>query len=300
MARNADRALIVLFLHLEQMEKAGVPITESLAAARDSAVTPKIAAAVDGVLHEVKLGHPLNEAMAFYPKVFDETMLSLVAVGEKSGKLARSFTQCLDYIRRRDEHARLMRRATRQPKLSLAIILGLAAFRGHTALPYAALAIVSTVAVFWAGRRFLYPFRYVTDRLFLALPVVGKFIAQDSWARFAASLAMLYEAGVDLRSGLATAAATIPNLVIRDSAEDILPLVRDGASLLAAFKAGGRMDSMALAMLKAGEDSGNFGGCLRELAEYYEKNTADALTALQQYAGPILTIATGSVLYLGL
>lgn len=300
MARNADRALIVLFLHLEQMEKAGVPITQSLAAARDSAVTPKIAATVDGLLQEVRQGHPLNEAMSFYPKVFDETMISIVAVGVKSGKVARSFTQCLDYIRRRDEHARLMRRATREPKLSLAIILALAAFRGHTALPYAALAILATVAVFWAGRRFLTPFRYVTDRLFLAVPYVGKFLAQDSWARFAAALAMLYDAGVDLRSGLATAAATVPNLVIRESAEDAIPRVRDGASLLAAFKAGRRMDNMALAMLKAGEDSGNLGVCLRELAEHYEKNAAEALTAMQQYTGPLLTIATGSILYLGL
>ena len=299
MSKTSERALIVLFLHLEQMEKAGVPITESLAAARDSAVTPKMARAVDGVLHEVRQGHPLHDAMGFYPKDFDETMIALITVGEKSGKMARVFGQCLEYVRRRDEHARLMRKATRQPKLSLLIILVLAAFRGHTDLPWVAAGIVLSIAGFFAARKYLYVFRYLTDRLFLALPVLGTFVARDSWARFAASLAMLFEAGVDMRSALATAAESVPNLVIRQAAEDALPRVVKGASLLTAFRESRRMDKMALAMLKAGEDTGNFAHTLRELADYYEKSTSDALTALQQYTGPVLTIITGSILYLG-
>jgi type IV pilus assembly protein PilC len=300
MSRTADRALIVLFLHLEQMEKAGVPIAQSLATARDAALTKKIHNAVDGVLHQVKQGHTLTEAMSFYPDIFDETNIRLVAVGEKGGKMARAYGLCLEYIRRRDEHARFMRKATRQPKISLAIILALAAFRGHTLLPWAAFMIVTVSAAFWALRRFVMPFRYITDRMFVGSPILGPFVAQDSWARFAHSLSMLYEAGVDMRSGLMAAAATIPNLVIRDAAEDAIPRVINGASIHAAFREGGRMDKMALAMLKAGEDTGNFGRTLRELAEYYEKSTADALTALQQFSGPVLTIITGGVLYLGL
>jgi type IV pilus assembly protein PilC len=300
MSKASDRALIILFLHLEQMEKAGIPIVKSLAAARDEATHKGLRAALEGIVHEVKGGHSIHEAMGFYPDIFDSTMISLVGVGERSGKMARVFGQCLEYVRRRDEHARLMRKATREPKISAAIIMGLAIFRRQTMLPWAAAAIAAVCFIWWGMRRLSSDFRYMTDRLILALPRLGPLVAQDSWARFAASLAMLFEAGVNMRSGLGIAAASIPNLVIRQAAEEAIPHVVAGQSLHKAFRDTRRMDSLALAMIKAGEDTGNFSHTLRELADFYEKRTADALTALQQFAGPVLTIITGSILYFGL
>lgn len=300
MSKASERALIVLFLHLEQMEKAGVPIAQSLEEARDETQQKKLRYALDGIVHEVRRGQPLHEAMSFYAKVFDETILGLVAVGEKAGKLARAFSLCREYVTKRDEHARLMRKATRQPKISVVIILILAAVRHETALPMAAISLSFFLALFIAARRLLQPFRYLSDRLFLMLPRVGTFIAEDSWARFAESLAMMFEAGIDLRTGIATAAEAAPNLVIREAIEAALPRIVKGASLHAAFRESKRMDSLALAMIKAGEDSGNLAHTLRELAEFYEKRTAATLTAMQQLTGPVLTIITGSILYLGL
>lgn len=300
MFHASARALITLFLHLEQMEKAGVPITQSVAAARDAAEEKQIAAALDGILHEVKQGRRLHEAMALYPNVFDETMIGLVRLGEKSGKLARVFSLCLEYVRRRDEHVRLMRRATREPKISGAIILALAIFKSHTGIPWLVAFLAAFIIIFRVARHFLPWFRYLTDRLFLAIPRLGALVAQDSWARFAESLALLYEAGVDMRSGLRIAAASIPNLVIREAAEDAVPRIEAGASLHAAFSDTKRMDRMALAMVKAGEDTGNFSQTLRELADYYGKRTAEALTSLQQVSTPVLTIILGIILFVTL
>lgn len=300
MFNASARSLIVLFLHLEQMEKAGVPINQSLATARDAAEEKYIASALDGVLHELKNGHSLHEAVGFYPKVFDETMRGLIKLGEKSGKLARVFGQCLEYVRRRDEHARLMRKATREPKISGAIILGLAVFKSHTAIPWLVGFLAGFTILFKVARHFLPWFLYMTDRLFLVIPRLGPLVAQDSWARFAESLAMLFEAGVDMRGGLRIAAASIPNLVIREAAEGAIPRIEAGASLHAAFRDTKRMDRMALAMIKAGEDTGNFSQTLRELADYYEKRTAEALTALQQLSTPILTVILGGVVFLTL
>ncbi len=299
MSRNSDRGLIILFLHLEQLEKAGVPISQSLAEAAKETPERKLRGALEGIAQQVGQGHSLQESMGFYPRAFDETLIGLVGVGEKSGKLARAFGLCLDYVRKRDEHRRLMRKALRGPTISVITILALALVRRHTLLPDVALASALLIAAFIALRRWLEVFRHVTDRLFLALPVVGTFLSEDSWARFANSLAMLFDAGVPLRAALKTAAEDVPNLVVRASVEEALPQIEAGASLHAAFRETGRMDKMALAMMKAGEDTGNLGHTLRELAEFYEKRCADALTALQQVSGPVLTIITGAYLYLG-
>jgi type II secretory pathway component PulF len=300
MSFSHDRALIILFLHLEQMEKAGMPIAESLSTAAEETTDRKLRAAMEGVVHEVKQGASLSAAMGFFPRAFDETVLRLVDVGEKSGKLARAFGLCLDYVRKRDEHQRLMKKALRGPKISAAIILLLAALHNHTALPLTVAGIFAFMSLFMLCRQFSEGFRYLSDRLFLVLPTVGPFIAEDSWARFASSLSMLYAAGVDLRAGLKTAGEAAPNLVIRGAVEAAAARVQDGLSLHAAFRETGRMDRMALAMMKAGEDSGNLAHTLNELTEFYEKRADEALSAVQKLSGPVLTIITGIVLYFGL
>jgi type IV pilus assembly protein PilC len=300
MSKVSREGLIVLFLQLEQMEKAGVPLLAALTSARDDATLKPLKKDLDGMLAQVKTGAQLSEAMALYPRYFDEPLRQLVAIGEKSGRLAQVFGLALDYVRKRDEHIRLMKRATREPKISGAIIIGLALFRRHTAMPIMAGSVIGAYAAFWLLRRFVSPFRALTDMLVLHVPRLGRLVAQDSFARFAECLALLYAAGVELRQGLAIAAGAVPNQTLRRALEDALPSIRDGASLHEAFAKTGRMDNMALAMIRAGEDTGNLSATLKELADYYEKNTADALTAVQQLAAPVLTIIVGAMLYLGL
>ena len=199
-----------------------------------------------------------------------------------------------------EEHASKLRRALWYPKVSGAVILMLAIFNHKSDMPYVALAVYAAAAVFVLGRRYLHVFRYWTDRLLLGIPVLGTLIEQHSFARFAESLALTFESGINLREGLEVAAACVPNLVIREAVEDTVPRLNEGHSLYRAFQMGGRMDRLSLYMLKAGEDSGNLAHTLRELTGWYDRKTDEALTALHQVAGPAMTILMGGMVYAGL
>lgn len=300
MSKASRRALIGLFLHLEHMEKAGVPLLQSLDAARNDAETASLHRALDGIAAAVRGGLSLSEAMGLYPRLFDDTVIALVALGEKSGRMGRVLEKCRLHVRRAEEHAERMRRATRYPKIAGAIILGLALLRGQTLLPQAVALILFFGAVLVGGRRWSPLFRHATDHVLLLMPRAGRLIAQASHARFADSLAALYESGVPLKAAIIPAAACVPNHVLRGSIERAGIAVAEGHSLHSAFSAEGGMDRLALAMIKAGEDSGNLGATLRELAEYYDRRTDEALTAVEQLAAPLLTIVTGALLWLSL
>jgi type IV pilus assembly protein PilC len=300
MSKSSRRGQIALFLHLEHMEKAGVPILQSLDAAANDADTRALGRALEAMTGAMRAGMTLSEAMGLYPRLFDDTTVALVALGEKAGRMGRIFEKCRQHFRRAEEHAEKMRRATRYPKFAGVIILGLALLRGETLLPQAVALTVFFCVVIVGGRRYSPLFRHATDHALLLLPRAGRLIAQVSHARFADSLAMLYESGIPLKTAIGVAAASVPNFVIRAALERAGAAVTEGRSLHAAFSAEAGMDRLALAMIKAGEDSGNLAATLHELADYYDRRTDEALTAVEQLAAPLLTLVAGALLWFSL
>jgi type II secretory pathway component PulF len=297
-SKKTTRSLIGFFLHLSQMEKAGVPLRQSLQSVADDEELPALRKKWQKMLQTVQGGYKLHEAMALYPRLFDDAVRGLVAAGEETGKLSRVLASCQDYYSRADTHRRQMRRATLQPKIAAVVISGMAFIRRHSALPKLAAGILLAGAVLVFARRFVPGMRYLTDRVFLmAAGPVRRFTLQYSYACFADALAMVYTAGIPLRRGLAIAAGVVPNLVVRADIESAIPRVTAGQSLHKAFSQCRFADPLALSMLKAGEDSGNLGTTLSHVAEYYNKETDDSLTALQQTMGPVLTILLGLMLY---
>lgn len=279
------------------MEKAGVPLRQSLQAACDDAEDRALKKALPLMIEEMKAGRTLSEAMGFYPKVFDITLLRLVALGERAGKMGMVLGKARDYLKRNEEHRSQMKRALLYPKISGVIILGLAAWRHDTNMPLLAGCLFCFWAVLKLSRYFLPVVKSATDRIILGIPVIGKFSAQYSFSCFAESLATLFDAGVPLRQALPVAAEAAPNLSIRHWLLGAADRVAAGQSFYDAFQ-GGRMEKLALSMLKAGERTGGFSAPLREVATYYDRRLADALTALHQMVGPVLTIILGALLYL--
>ncbi len=297
MGKNTNRALIELFLHLEQMEKAGVPLRQSLEAARDDADNTAVKKRLLFMAEDLRAGRTLSEAMAQHPRFFDAAVVRLIAAGEKSGRLARVFETCRNHVKRAEDHARKMRAALRYPKIAGVIILGLAVIRNHSEMPVIAAVVYGGWLLFWLLRRYSATFKYWTDKMFLGIPIVGRVVKADSWARYASALALMFEAGIPLREALAAAAGCVPNLGVREAAENAVPRVVAGAPLYQAFADGAHVDRMMLSMLKAGEVSGNLAHTLGEVADWNDKRTDDALTSLHQTAGPFMTLVLGALVF---
>ncbi|MDP1670989.1 MAG: type II secretion system F family protein, partial [Alphaproteobacteria bacterium] len=97
------RDLIQMSVHLEQLQRAGVPLMESLGEVRDSTDTPRLRDALAQITREVNDGFSLSTAFASHPKLFGNVFQSLVAAGEQTGQMAEAFSQLVAHLKWTDE-----------------------------------------------------------------------------------------------------------------------------------------------------------------------------------------------------
>lgn len=298
MFSQKNLALVTLFIQLEHAQRAGVSILRTVEDACSEAPFV-LRRPLTTILDHLRRGGTLSEGMAFFPYLFDDTLVSLVRTGEKTGRMPLVLNRCADLLNRRDAAVRRIRKAVMPGLISMIVILALSAFFFSDTGGLRMMACVgAAIVLFFLGRRYARSFRYVTDviLLHLPLPFVRKILTQHSIARFAETLSLLYQAGVPLRSALEHSIDAVPNLYLRQSFADAVPHVINGERLYDAFRGIPNFTGTARAMLKAGEDSGNLSATLNELAEYYNKLTEDAVAMFRAFIGPAATIVAAYLL----
>lgn len=117
------REMIQLFIHLEQMQGAGVPLLDSLADIRDTTENTALRDIMSEIHRDVSDGASLSEAMAKHPKVFGNIYISLIKAGEATGDLTSSYRQLEKYLKWVDEMQSKIRKATRYPIIVTFVVL---------------------------------------------------------------------------------------------------------------------------------------------------------------------------------
>jgi len=117
------RDLIQLFIQLEQLQGAGVPLLDSLADIRDSADNNRLRDIMTDIHRAVSDGSSFSEAMALHPKVFTGLYTSLVQAGEETGDMVSSYRQLIKYLKWVDEMQSKVRKATRYPLIVTFVVL---------------------------------------------------------------------------------------------------------------------------------------------------------------------------------
>ena len=115
--------MLQLFVHLEQMQAAGVPLLDALSDARDSAENTQMRDIMTDVQRDVSDGASLSEAMEKHPKVFKNLYISLVKAGEETGDLTASFQQLIKFLKWVDQIDSRVKKATRYPVIVTVVVL---------------------------------------------------------------------------------------------------------------------------------------------------------------------------------
>lgn len=117
------RDLIQLFVHMEQMQGAGVPLLDSLSDIRDGTENGRLRDMMSDITRDVTDGSALSEAMARHPKVFTNLYISLIAAGEETGDLTSSYRQLIKYLKWVDGINSKIKKATRYPLIVTFVVL---------------------------------------------------------------------------------------------------------------------------------------------------------------------------------
>lgn len=324
----STRDLIQLFIALEQMQDAGVPMLDALGDIREGMDNQTLRDMVADIHRNVTEGSSLSDAMANHGRVFGNLYIALIRAGEGTGDLTKSYRQLIKYLKWVDNMQSKIKKATRYPMiLAAAVVLTCVVMMGYVVpqivgfisslgqeLPFYTTALVVTSEFFqnyWYVilftpvvlvvsskmlRKASSEFSYRMDAMMLKLPVMGNLIRKISIARYSQTFASLYSSGIDIINCLKASQDTVTNLAIIEALEVTQAQVQIGSPLSAAFNSSGEFPSLVIRMVRIGEESGNLTPVFDQISEFYTRDVDEAVEGMIAMIEPALTLILGGMI----
>jgi len=279
-----------------------------------------IAEISDDVQHGVDLG----EALAGYPRLFDDVYVNVVRAGMESGHLGDALSQIAHYLKVIHETARKVRSAITYPVFVLGAFFAI--FNGmvfailprfqamfssmHKALPGPTqllldmgeywkanwITIIGVLALTVVG--FMVWLRTpegraIFDEYKLKLPLLGRLWRMAALARFLRTLAVQVQNEVPVLQAMRQAADTCGNVFIEEVIYEIADDVERGRGLAVSFREHDVFHGIVLQMIAAGEEAGILDELLMSSADYFDSLVQDMIDQITQLINPILTVVVG-------
>ncbi|MCW9022788.1 MAG: type II secretion system F family protein, partial [Sedimenticola sp.] len=318
--------LVLLCRQLYTLQKAGVPILRSLGSLIDTTRNPTLAAALKGVSDDIQSGRELHMALARYPDIFSPLFISLIKVGESTGRVDETFLQLAGYLELEKETRNRIKSATRYPlTVILAIVVAMviiniwvipafadAFARFDAELPIATQVLlgVSSFTLHWwpyllAGTlvgllslRFWIMSEgggYIWSRMILHIPLIGHILKKAILGRFSRSLALAMRSGVPLVQALTVISGVVNNAFVCERVLSMRDGIESGETIARTAAATGMFTSMVLQMIAIGEETGAVDDLLLETAEHYEREVKYDLARLSDAIEPVIIVIIGGM-----
>jgi len=306
--------------------KSGVPIMRGLAGLQESAVSKSFGRVIKDLRESLDSGRELSAAMRRHPDVFSNFYLSMVRVGEMTGRLDEVFLRLFDHLEFDRDMRDRVKTAMRYPAfVMVAMVVAMVivnifvipAFAGvfgslHAELPlmtriligtsgftvkYWPLMAMTLVAAIFGCRWYVGTpkGRYNWDKAKLRIPVAGKIILKGTMSRFARSFALASKSGVPIVQGLTVVSQTVDNAYLSARVEQMRDGVERGESILRTAVATSVFTPVVLQMIAVGEETGALDDLMDEIAQMYEREVDYELKTLSAQIEPILIIFLGAL-----
>ena len=306
--------------------KSGVPIMRGLAGLQESAISPSFARVIKDLRESLDAGRELSAAMMRHPQCFSPFYLSMVKVGEMTGRLEEVFLRLFDHLEFDRDMRERVKTALRYPSfVVIAMIIAMVvvnifvipqfasvfkSFGSELPLMTRILLATSSFTVKWwpaiavGAALAWFGFRAWTrtakgrldwDRYKLRLPIAGKIIHKGTMARFARSFALSMRSGVPIVHALTVVSQTADNAYLSSRIEQMRDGVERGESILRTSTAANVFTPIVLQMIAVGEETGSIDDLMDEIGQMYEREVDYELKTLSSQIEPILITFLGAM-----
>ncbi len=281
------------------------------------------------VLHKVKEtvegGSTFADALSKHPNVFDQLFVNLVAAGEVGGILDTILNRLAAYIEKSMKLKKQIKGAMVYPATIMTIAIGVVAvilifviptfakmfadFGGDLPTPtkvvialsdfvlkYILLIIGLVFAVVVAIKKYYATpnGKKVIDTMALKAPIAGPLIRKVSVARFTRTLGTLISSGVPIMDGLEIVAKTAGNKVVEEAVYKVRSSIAEGKTMAEPLQESGVFPPMVVQMISVGEATGAMDAMLSKIADFYDDEVDDAVSALTALMEPMLMVFLGT------
>jgi len=321
------RDLINFSFYLEQLTRAGVPILEGLADLRDGEENPTFRDIVTGLIEAIEGGNSFSQALALYPKIFDEVFVSLVRVGERSGKMSEVLIDITETLKWQDELMAKAKKIMTYPAVIGTLVMSVIMFMMIFIVPDIMDAIVglggkipfetrmlmatsdflidfwylviSAPFVIFFVLRYLYntsnAARFKLDGMLLKVWVLGPVNEKIKVSRFTRYFALMFASGITVLDAINLSKAVVSNSVLEDGIERAWQQISEGSSISEAFKNIGIFPPLVVRMLRVGESSGQMDKSLNNVSYFFDRDINDSIDKLEPVLQTSLMASIGII-----
>jgi len=320
-------ALTIFTQQLSAMLEAGLPLVSALEALEEQTENPVFQIIIRNVRNDVSAGRAFSEACAEYPNAFPNLFISMVEAGEASGGLAEILDKTSVYFEDMVKLVKKVKGAMTYPiaVISLAVILVnillifvipvfaemFNDFGAELPKPtqiligtsdflksYIIFIIPAAVALFWGIKKLSKTprGRIIKDSLILKIPVIGELARKVNLSRFCRTYAILMRSGVPILSALEIVSRASNNVFVEAACKSISKHISQGGQLSDVVTADPYFPPMVKHMSRAGEQTGNVDGMLIKVADFYDAEVDNLVSALTSLMEPLLICFLGIVI----
>ncbi|ATC85189.1 type II secretion system F family protein [Pseudoalteromonas sp. NZS127_1] len=313
--------MIMFSRQMYSLLKAGIPIIRAMIGLADTTQNKEFKNVLMEVTRQLEQGRDLSSAMAIHNEVFSRLTVSMVMVGEGSGRLEDAFYQLAIYFEKEQETRKRIKAAMRYPTFVILALVAAMVILNIFVIPtfasmfakfdaelplmtqiligtssffvnYWWLLLVMGIGAVFAWKRYLNTDagRFKWDQYKLKIPFIGDILKRTLLARYSQSLAMVLRSGVPMTTGLSLTAHAVDNSYMEKAIITMRQDIEKGDSLLRASKSSELFSQLVLQMVAVGEETGRVDELLQEAADYYEREVDYDLRSLTAKIEPILTV----------
>lgn len=127
------------------------------------------------------------------------------------------------------------------------------------------------------------------------MPLFGPIIAKTAISRFGRTLGTLMASGVPVLSALAIVRETAGNEVVSTAIQKVHDAVKEGEGIAAPLSATKIFPEMVISMVEVGEETGKLPEMLDKVANTYDEEVDNAVSALTSMIEPLMIVGLAVV-----
>ncbi|MBQ9835910.1 MAG: type II secretion system F family protein [Akkermansia sp.] len=324
-----QKELMVFTRQLATLIDAGLPLLQSLNVLSKQEPNPNLRATITALSDSVQGGSTFSEALSTYPKMFNRLFVNMVKAGEIGGVLEVVLRRLAEYQEKANKLRGKITSAMVYPLIIMTIAVGILIFlmlvivpkfkemfEGQNMelpalsqfvfnfsdncmhdglIPFVPNAVVAIGIIFLACVGISFWKRTpkgarVVDAFILKVPKIGHLTKVNAVARFSRTFGTLVSSGVPILQALVITRDTAGNVLVADAVTKIHDSVREGESIVTPMSTCPIFPPMMISMVDVGEETGQLPDMLMKVAEVYDDEVDNSVTALTAMLEPLMIV----------
>ena len=317
------KTLCTFTRQLATLVDAGLPLLRGLLVLQKQERNPTLKEILGKLALSIEGGSTFSEGLAQHPKVFNKLFVNMVKAGELGGVLEVTLTRLAEFAEKAEKIKGKVKAALFYPVAVLTVAVGIVALLmivvvpkfeaifkdmlGDEGLPDFTLLVLNisrfiqnnfiATAGIVAGIVISFKLFVRTkfgarlyDRFQLIVPVFGPVISKVAISRFTRTLGTLISSGVPILQSLNIVRETSSNIMFAEAVQMIHDSVKEGETIVGPLEASKIFPPMVVSMVDVGEQTGALPEMLMKVADNYEEEVDNAVSAMTSLLEPIMIV----------